>query len=223
MFNFFVKYNMQKQTSLHTIVLSGLALLILGKFSFSFSVDFLYSFLAFLMTAMVYHAITNRRQIIADRSMAFTLSLKNMLIYAAILLLLIFPTGTISGLISLALLALFGLIVRRFVRYQGKPIFNPAVFALLGLALFTQFAPNTLALDIFTAWHGVNYRIPVLGFPVPWATVISFLLAVILTFRMRKYGYALGFFLSILLGGYFIIGLGAAQALLLDGTIYFFF
>lgn len=214
---------MLKKLSIHTIVLSGLMLLAIGKFSFSFSSDLLYSFLVLLFTAIVYHVIANRKQIIGNHSAVFTFELKNTLIYSTILFLLVFPIGTVSGLISLSILSLFGLIARRFMRYQDKPIFNPAVLALLWLAVLSQFVPIAFVPDIFTAWHGVNYQVSVFGNTLPAATVISFLLAFILTCRMNKYGYALGFFLSLLIGGYFVMDPESIKALLLDGTIYFFF
>ncbi len=86
---------MNKKIPLHTILLTGLGMLILGKLVFRFDLAFLYSFLVLLVTVLSYHVITRR-------SWIWDVSLKNTLIYGAILLLLIFPTDSMSGLVTLA-------------------------------------------------------------------------------------------------------------------------
>ncbi len=109
------------------------------------------------------------------------------------------------------------------MRYKGKPIINPAVLALLSLALLGLWAPSSFPIDIFTSWHGVNYQITILGSQIPFATIISAVLAICLTLSMKKYGYALSFFLSFLGVGYLMLDYDTVMSIMLDGTIYFFF
>lgn len=203
---------MKQKFSLHNLLLTGLSILILGKLLFRFDIDFLSSFLLLSATAWVWDIITKRR-------FSWDIALKNTLIYVAILLLLVSPTSSLMGLLTLFGVAVFGLIIRNFVRYQGKPILNPAVSALFWLALLTQFAPASFPIDIFTSWHGVNYQFWVF----PFATIVSFLLVISLTIGMKKYWYALWFFLIFVISGYFLLDYATVQSALLDGTLYFFF
>lgn len=154
------------------------------------------------------------------RTVKWDIFLKDTVISLLILILILEPATSFQDAIPNILAVIASVGIRALIRMKGLPVLNPAAG---GILLVTLLAYSGLITAPFASWWGANYGVSALGYSLPVGTVISAALAVLVIFRIKKWFYALAFFIPFVLGFGMLNGWDTLISTLLDGTIYFFF
>lgn len=194
------------------IILFWLLALMLGKSALKLDMDFTIVAVVLLVTTIIsIKTIEFIRKIRID--------MKNSLIIASIVLLLLWGIEIWIDLLILILILFVTFFLREVIRYRWSPIINTAV--LFGLIIFGL--SYILETGLFIGWSGMNYTIKAFWTSIPYATYISMLACLSIVIASKRYFYTLWFFISYLILGYALLGTSVMSYTLLDGTLYFFF
>ncbi len=198
--------------SQHSIVLSGLTLLILWRFLSEFPTGL-------VLTTGILFAVWAIYTFFARERFPAVLHHKNTFIFLWILLLIINPVSGSRDIALLLIILWLTFLSRITIRNKSAPFINPVLTAGLLMTLLMLLTVT----ELYISWGGVNYIIPFLSYSLPFWTIVSVVLALSIIYISKKYLYAIGFFISFCLISLFLQGAEFVRYILTDGTIYFFF
>ncbi len=193
------------------ILIGWLVLLLAWKLIFWFNLTYLVVTLTIFVTGAIVHLMGNK-------FLGWKITSKNSFVFLSIFALLITSWDSVIELCTVGGIVILTFLVRAYVRFKNIPIINPTVIAWLFLIILWFFQDT-----MYISWSWVNYSIDIAGRMIPFGTIISVLLCIILVSLSRKQSFALWFFLFFFPLAWYLLGKGFALYALTDGTIYFFF